>query len=211
MATHRARINTLIVEDHFIARRGLLAVLQEIVPSVHVVATATNASEALRAARSDSLDLAIIDVRLGSRPNGLKLTKALAAEFPDLKILMYSADTTPYRLKDAKESGARGYTVKGKDMEEFEKALTAVLAGGEYFPKQQLPEPDIWPLTETEDKNILPLVAKAMRDVNIAKKLGIQMATVRTHIRNIMSKLSLRSRDALRREARRRYPPDLGE
>lgn len=211
MATHRTRIKTLIVEDHFIALRGLRDVLREIVPAVQVVATATNASEALRAARIQSLDLAIIDVRLGSRPNGLKLTKELVAEFPNLKILMYSADTTPYRMKDAKESGARGYTVKGKDMEEFEQALITVLAGGEYFPKQKLPEPDVWPLTKTEDKKILPLVAKTMRDVNIAKMLNIKMTTVRTHVRNIMSKLDLHSRLELRREARRRYPPDLNE
>jgi DNA-binding NarL/FixJ family response regulator len=211
MATHRVQIKTLIVEDHFIALRGLCDVLEEIAPEVHVVATATNGDEALRAARDHPLDLAIIDVRLGSRPNGLKLTKDLAAAFPDLKILMYSADATPYRMKDAKESGARGYTVKGKDMEEFEQAITTVLAGGEYFPTQKLPKPDIWPLTKTEDKKILPLVAKTMRDVTIAKKLGIEMATVRTHVRNIMSKLSLRSRAALRREARRRYPPDLAE
>ncbi len=211
MTIHRTQIKTLIVEDHFIALRGLRDVLKEIVPEVRVVATAANAGEALRAASDQSLDLAIIDIRLGSRPNGLKLTKDLATAFPDLKILMYSADATPYRMKDAKECGARGYTVKGKDMDEFEQAIITVLAGGEYFPKQKLPKPDVWPLTKTEDKKILPLFAKTMRDVTIAKKLGIEMATVRTHVRNIMSKLSLRSRAALRREARRRYPPDLGE
>lgn len=200
------RVKTLLVDDHEVVRRGLIALLTEVLPSVDVVATATNAEETLQVVTTHSLDLIIMDIRLvGSKQHGLDLTEDLNMRFPDLAIVIYSADTNIELVRRAQEAGARGYINKNDGSEIIKQAIEKVANGGTHFPK--LPR-EIEPPTQGE-KKVMKLLAKDKDDSEISTELDITGATVRTHCRNIMSKLDLHNRLELRREARKRYPPDL--
>ncbi len=202
------RIRTLLVDDHEVVRRGLIALLTEMLPRVDVVATATGADEALQVVTTHSLDLVIMDIRLvGSKQHGLDLTEDLNTRFPDLAIVIYSADTNIELVRRAQQAGARGYINKSDGSEIIKQAIERVTNGGTHFPK--LPR-EIEPPTPGEQK-VMKLLAKDKGDSEISTELDITEATVRTHCRNIMSKLDLHNRLELRRETRRRYPPDLDE
>lgn len=201
------RIKTLLVEDHEMMLHGLTSYLREFIPHVEVVATAENAEAAQRAITTHPLDLIIMDIHLRSKPNGLDLTEELNKQFPEIAILIHSADDNIELVRRALHAGARGYIAKGAGKEIFKQAIDVVTNGMTYFQKL---EQEIEELTRSEEK-VMNLLAQDKRDMDIAKELTIKPATVRTHCCNIMSKLDLHSRLELRREARRRYPPDLDE
>lgn len=209
MATHPQQIQALIVDDHPCTSRGLTVLIQEFVPTIRVVATANNAEEARQVVNSRQVDLVIMDIRLRSAPNGLDLTAELQRAFPKLRILICSMDKNPYLVKQASDAGARGYVLKSALGEQFKIAIDTVMNGGTYS-EVPLPPQDIEKLTEREEE-VMRLIANAFSDLDIAMALDISEATVRTHCSNIMSKLGLTNRDDLRREARKRFPPDLDE
>jgi DNA-binding NarL/FixJ family response regulator len=203
-----SRIRALIVEDHEMMLHGLTTYLTEFIPLVDVVATATSANEALQLVTTHALDLIIMDIHLKSKPNGLDLTEELNKQFPEIAILIHSADDNVEHVRRAQQAGARGYINKGVGKDVFKQAIDVVINEATYFPK--LPQ-EMEALTESE-KAVMKLLARDKKDTDIAKELNnIRPATVRTHCCNIMSKLDLHSRLDLRREARRRYPPDLDE
>ncbi len=202
-----SHIKTLIVEDHEMMLHGLTTYLTEFIPLVEVVATATSADEALQVVTTHSLDLIIMDIYLKSKPNGLDLTEELNKQFPEIAILIHSTDTNIELVRRAQQAGARGYINKGAGKEIFKKAIDVVTKGGTYLPKL---DQEVEELTKSE-KKVMKLLAQDKKDADVATELAIKPATVRTHCCNIMSKLDLHSRLELRREARRRYPSDLGE
>ncbi len=198
------RIKTLIVEDHEMMLHGLTTYLTEFIPLMEVVATATSAKEALQVVTTHSLDLIIMDIYLKSKPNGLDLTEELNKQFPEIAILFHSADTNIELVRRAQQAGARGYINKGAGKKIFKNAIDVVINNGTYFQKL---DREVEKVTRSE-KKVLELLAQDKKDADIATELAIKPATVRTHCCNIMSKLDLHSRLELRREARRRYPPD---
>lgn len=209
MATHPQQIQTLIVDDHPCTSRGLTVLFSEFVPAIQVVATAKNADDARRVLKNQQVDLVIMDIRLGSRPNGLDLTAEIQSAFPNLLVLICSLDKNPYLVKRAIEAGARGYVLKDASGEQYKNAIDTITAGGTYL-GPPLPPRDIEKLTGREEE-AMKYLAKDWSDEDIAKKLAIEETTVRTHCTNIMSKLGLRNRKELVAEAKRRYPPDLDD
>ncbi len=182
-----SHIKTLIVEDHEVMLHGLTTYLKEFIPLVEVVATTASASEALQLVTTHALDLIIMDIHLGPHQNGFTLIKDLSRQFPNLAILIYSADTNIELVRRAQQAGSRGYINKGAGKEIFKQAIDVLSKGMTYFPKltQEVEE-----LTHSEQK-VMKLLAQDKKDADVATDLEIKPATVRTHCCNIMSKLDL--------------------
>ena len=117
-------IRTLVVDDHADFRRRLKEFLAS-EPEIEVVGEAGDAQEAILKARELQPDLVLMDVRMPGI-NGISATRQLKDEMPELKVLMLSLyDIDEYR-KAALDSGASGYVVKIKLVQELIPAIRAV-------------------------------------------------------------------------------------
>ena len=123
-------MRVLIVDDHAIVRRGLMAFLSD---GFHGAAfgEAGDGRQALEHLRNGEWDVALLDINLPGK-NGLELLKELKAEWPGLPVLVLSAHPEDQFAIRALKAGAGGYMTKESAPEELAKAIHKILAGGRY-------------------------------------------------------------------------------
>jgi DNA-binding NarL/FixJ family response regulator len=118
---------TVVVDDHDIARLGLVAILESI-PGVRVVAEASDAMGAIEAVRMHRPDLVLMDVRMPDT-EGLAAARQIRAGWPSTRVVMVSYwDVPEYRI-EALRAGATGYISKGAPREEIVDEVDRVLRG----------------------------------------------------------------------------------
>ena len=121
----------LVVDDHYIMRRGLTELLGQ-QPNFTVGAAVNNAEEALEIARGERFDLAIVDISLG-RMDGIELTDRLKTEHPELTVLILSMHEEQQYADRALRAGASGFVAKQRAGEILLGAIHQVLRGEQYF------------------------------------------------------------------------------
>ena len=134
----------LIVDDHPIVRDGL-AQLINLEGDLEVRAKAGNIAEAVKAVKTQRIDLAIVDMLLKNE-TGIQVIKKIKALCPNLIVLMFSMSDDSKYIKQAFEAGARGYITKDELSEKIIDAIRQVLDGRIYlskklakkFPKHQI-------------------------------------------------------------------------
>ena len=192
-------IKVFIVDDNFVARRGLRSVL-EAENEILVVGEASSGSEAIKRLRDCPADVVLMDIRM-SDIDGIEATAALLRENPEARVLMATVIEDPVVHMNAMLAGARGYMVYGHFApESLIDAIRAVASG------QRVNIPPISEeaglratdcrtsgLTQREDE-ILKLIAAGKDNREIAASLEIEEKTVKNHINNIYSKIGVRSR-----------------
>lgn len=124
--------HVLVVDDHYIVRRGLTELLSQ-QPGLTVFAAVASAEEALEVVRREPVDLAIVDISLGGM-DGLELTIRLKRDYPDLPVLILSMhDKVPYADR-AQQAGAYGFVAKQEAGDEVLLAIRRILDGHTYYP-----------------------------------------------------------------------------
>ena len=119
------RHRVLIIDDHPLLRRGMVALLSD-QPDIHVCGEAQDAKGALQAMRDLTPDVALVDINLPGA-NGLELIKLMLAEHPKLRILVVSMhDESLYALRSLR-AGAKGYLMKAEALDQM---VNAVRRGG---------------------------------------------------------------------------------
>lgn len=126
-----ARTRILVVDDHYIVRRGLCELLSQ-QPGYEVGAAVNNAQQAIEAARHEPFDLAIVDLSLGEI-DGIELTGRLKSEHPDLVVLILSMHDESLYAHRAAGAGASGFVAKQRAGEMLLPAIHRVLRGEFYF------------------------------------------------------------------------------
>jgi NarL family two-component system response regulator LiaR len=196
-------IRILIVDDHTIVRKGIRALLGEI-PDIEVVGEAADGQEAIVQADRLRPDVILMDLAM-PRMDGIEATRQIKARQPESRILVMTSFATDEKVLPAIKAGARGYLLKEsapedlvqgiRQMQRGESSLHPVIARkvlqeiSDTSDRPPTPEP----LTEREVE-VLLLVAQGLSNQEIAEKLNITAATVRTHVSNIMGKLYLANR-----------------
>ncbi len=186
-------LRILLVDDHPLVREGLRSRLQT-EPGYEVVAEAGSADEALIALKQAAPDLALLDVGL-RQGSGIELARALLAQAPALRVLMFSMYDNPEYVQRALEAGASGYVLKDASVEALLAAIEAVRAGGTYLSpgltrrmfRAQAPKPVLSP----RESEILSALARGETSKDIARRLDLSVRTVETHRQNIKRKLAL--------------------
>ena len=189
-------LNVVIVDDHVALRRGMEMLLRR--AGHHVVGTADDAEsgEALILRRKP--DVALVDLALPGM-SGAELTRSLLGADPQLRIILYTGAADEHQLLDGLNAGAAGFALKSGDPEELEEAFRTVAAGGDYI------DPRLTPLlakgsgerTSTlspREREIMGLLSRGLSGEEAAKRLFLSPETVRTHVRNAMSKLGAATR-----------------
>lgn len=196
-------MRVLLADDHRLVRAALRSLLES--RGVEVVAEAANGCEAVEQARLHRPDVVVMDVSMPIM-NGLIATRRMAAELPDVKVVMLTASEGDADLFDAIKSGADGYLLKDTDPEEFFALLSGVTDGVPAVPpllaqkilrefsRVNATVSAADELTERERDVLRLLVHGVSSNRALAKQLGVSENTVRYHLRNIMDKLHLHSR-----------------
>ena len=189
-------LNVVIVDDHVALRRGMELLLRR--AGHHVVGTADDAEagEALILRRKP--DVALVDLALPGM-SGAELTRSLLKEDPAVRIILYTGAADERQLLDALDAGAAGLALKSGDPEELEQAILTVAGGGDYL------DPRLTPLLakggngrdktlSPREREILGLLSKGLSGEEAATQLFLSPETVRTHVRNAMTKLGAATR-----------------
>ncbi|BAS29276.1 LuxR family transcriptional regulator [Limnochorda pilosa] len=202
------KTRVLIAEDHAFVREGTRRILEE-QADCEVVAEAADGESAVELARRMRPDVALVDIRL-PRLNGVEVTRRLRSTSPGTRVLILSAYDDDDYVFALMEAGAAGYLLKTAPAREVVEAVRSVAKGetvlhpaitqkiarlwseGGSRPAPSPPR-DEHPLTPRE-MEVLRLVAKGLRNMQIAEALHVSVRTVEGHLSSIFGKLGVTSR-----------------
>ena len=211
-------IALLVVDDHTLFRRGLIALLSQD-ERFRVVGEAGDVGEALRVLAKIQPDLLLLDNHLPG-VKGVDAIGALKEASPDLRILMLTVSEDEDDLSKALQNGADGYLLKTAESDQLCEALVKVHeghsvispamltklvsglrhpAGNGQSPNERTPAATAHPLQELDklsprEKDIFLLIAKSLSNKQIARDLDIAETTVKIHVQHIFKKMNLTSR-----------------
>ncbi|MCL0093795.1 response regulator transcription factor [Dehalococcoidia bacterium] len=198
------QIKVLVVDDHALFRGGVVGVIasQE---DMQVVAEAENGREAIEKAREVQPDIVIMDLSMPVM-GGVEATRLLLEVVPEANVLMLTISEKDEDLFDAMKSGARGYILKGADPDELVRAVTHITQGGVIISPAMAPKllAEVGVSKDPQkreglglsprEREILALIADGLTDREIAEELFISVNTAKTHLKNILTKLQVKSR-----------------
>jgi DNA-binding NarL/FixJ family response regulator len=201
-------IGVLVVDDHEVVRRGLLAFLGS-EPDIDVVGQAAGGAEALEllaAMESDGRrpDVIVMDLQMAP-VDGIESTRQIRARWGDVKVVALTSFAEEDRVHAALQAGASGYILKDSDADDVAAAVRAAHRGEvkiDALVARRLMSSIRHPadtdhrasdLTSRE-LDVLRLVAAGKPNKQIAAELSISERTARTHVSRILRKLRLTSR-----------------
>jgi two-component system, NarL family, response regulator LiaR len=196
-------IRVLVVDDHPVVRRGIKSLLAE-ESDIQVIGEATNGKEAIQQVASLHPDVILMDLVMPEM-NGVEAIQRITASHPEARILVMTSFAADDKVFPSIKAGALGYLLKDSDPEDLIRMIHQVYRGElSIHPAiarkviQELNRPPEGPLTPeplTErEVEILQLLAQGVENKEIARRLVLREATVRTHVSNILSKLQLANR-----------------
>jgi len=188
-------IRVLVVDDHPLMRTGIAAMLNR-EADVAVVGEAGDGREAIERYRELRPTVTLMDLRMPEL-DGIASIEAIIGEFPDARIIVLTTYEGDVDIHRALVAGACGYLLKGMVGAEVVSATRTAARGDRVIPAvvaQRLAEhtPRV-DLTEREHA-VLELVAKGLRDKDIARVIGRTEHTAKIHVKSILAKLGAADR-----------------
>jgi DNA-binding NarL/FixJ family response regulator len=188
-------IRILVVDDHTVVRQGLVALLNT-VPDLTVVAEASDGQEAVEIHRQYKPDITLMDLRL-PKLSGADAISLIRQESPGARIIVLTTFDGDEDIFRALQAGAKGYLLKGTDIDELTAAIRSVYAGKSKIPAfvaEKLAERMGGPALTTRELEVLKRIVAGRSNREIASDLHISEATVKTHINSLLSKLNVSDR-----------------
>jgi DNA-binding NarL/FixJ family response regulator len=190
-----APIRVLTVDDHPLLREGIAAVLEG-QPDMVVVGEATNGVEAIEQFRALRPDVTLMDLQMPEM-DGIAAIGAIRREFPHARIIVLTTYDGDFLAVRAIKAGAAGYLLKSMLRKELLDTIRAVHAGKRRIPPEVavgIAEHHSEDGLSDREIDVLRLVAAGRANKIIADDLAISEETVKSHMRNIMAKLSASDR-----------------
>ena len=205
-------IRIVLADDQAVVRDGLQLLLSAS-GSVDVVAAAADGTEAVRLVVEHRPDVALLDLRMPEL-DGAQVTAALAERAPEVRVLILTTYADDDAILPALRAGAAGYLTKDASGEQLVAAIERVAAGetvldpsvqrrlvellrtGAPVSSAPVPEAPAEGLTRRE-VDVVKLVAEGLTNQQIARRLVVSEATVKTHLNNVLAKLDVDGRPGL--------------
>ena len=198
--------SVVLADDQDLVRSGLRALLEA--RGVEVLAEAENGRVALAATRSHRPDVLVMDIRMPVM-DGIDATRELLGEGLATRVLILTTYDLDEYVYQALRAGAAGFMLKATPADRLVDAIEVVAAGEALLaptltqrliaehvrrppPTTGVPE-ELRELTKRE-REVLALVARGLTNDEIAATLVVSLATIKTHVNRILTKLGLRSR-----------------
>ena len=201
------KIRVLAADDQRVVREGL-AMLLGLLPDVEVAGTAADGEEVLALAAELKPDVILMDLRM-PRMDGVEATRRLRERDPAVKVVVLTTYADDRSVIDALRAGALGYLTKDAGAAEIQQALHRVAGGqaaldpavqrhlveaiAEGVPagSSSAPPPDGLTARESE---VLTLIAGGLSNTEIAERLVVSEATVKSHVNHLLAKIGARDR-----------------
>ena len=202
MKHFKKNIRIILADDHTLVRAGVRALLEKI-PGVEVAGEAGDGREALNLVRLHQPDVVLMDIAM-PRLNGLDAAARIAAEFPEVRVIILSMHNNEEYYWRALKAGAAGYLLKKAATAELETALQRVVHGDVYLSREisrrlvkKIPLQGIAerksPLEQltSRQREILQLIAEGQNTKEIGEILKVSPKTVEYHRLKLMHSLNI--------------------
>jgi DNA-binding NarL/FixJ family response regulator len=206
----------VIADDQRIVREGLVTIVASL-PGMEVVATAADGAEAVAAVAEHRPDVVLMDLRMPGL-DGVGATAAIRRDHPGVRVVVLTTYADDSSVLGALEAGAGGYLTKDASRDDIRRAIEAAAAGHSVLDPaarevlldaaRSAPTPPSRPavlpdgLTDREAE-VLGLITEGLTNAEIAGRLYVSEATVKTHVNRIFAKTGSRTRTAAAAYARR--------
>ncbi len=202
-------VRVVVADDQAVVRDGLVLLLSAS-DDIEVVGAAADGEEAVQLVLRTRPDVALLDLRM-PKLTGDQVTEALAREAPEVRVLVLTTFADDDAILPALRAGAVGYLTKDASSEQLVGAIRDVAAGRTVLDasvQRRLVElvaapgapaasaPDLGGLTRRE-VDVVRLVAEGLTNQQIARRLVLSEATVKTHLNHVLSKLEVDGRPGL--------------
>lgn len=198
----------VVADDQTVVREGIVMLLG-LLPGIEVVGAAGDGDEAVRLVAELAPDVVLMDLRM-PRCDGVEATRRIRAEHPGTQVVVLTTFADDASLFPALRAGARGYLTKDAGGDEIVRAVESVFSGDAGLsPSIQRrllerlsdpgPQPSPGPAEPPDgltvrETEVLVLIAEGLTNQEIARKLHVSTATVKTHINNLFGKTGLKDR-----------------
>lgn len=201
MGSGYGMIRVIVVDDHEIVRKGIIAYLQTD-PDIDVIGQASSGYDGANLILQEKPDVVLMDLMMDNG-NGIEATKQVMQEMPACKIIILTSYYDDQQVFPALEAGAFSYLLKTSSADEIVAAIKKAASGENVIePKvatklmtsfrreQRKPHDE---LTERE-MEVLLCIGNGMTNQEISEQLYIGIKTVKTHVSNILAKLDVHDR-----------------
>jgi DNA-binding NarL/FixJ family response regulator len=197
----------VLIEDNRLLREGIAALIRS-EPGFEILASSADADEAMRTVREAKPDIVLLDFGLADH-DSLSLTATLRADVPEARVIVMGLLPAHEDVADYVRAGASGFIMKDATFDQFFATIRAVAAGAEVLPREltravfaQIVEDSVRDLPRVmeavlltnRERQVVGLLGEGLANKEIATRLHIAVHTVKSHVHNVLEKLSLRSR-----------------
>jgi DNA-binding NarL/FixJ family response regulator len=206
MSEHTA-IRVIVVDDQDIVRDGLVTVLS-LLDGIEVVGAGSTGAEAVDLVAEQRPDVVLMDLRMPVM-DGAAATEHIVGRYPEVAVLVLTTYDDDASISRALRAGARGYLTKDASREDIDVALRSVARGQATFDASVSArllsgltagagpgsdDPGRLAGLTAREREVLRLIGEGLNNAEIAERLFVSVATVKTHINNLFTKLDLRDR-----------------
>jgi DNA-binding NarL/FixJ family response regulator len=195
-------VRVVLADDQRVVREGLQMLLG-LLPGIEVVGAAADGEEAVRLAVAQAADVVLMDLRM-PRLDGIEATRRLAEARPGARVIALTTYADEPSVLGALRAGARGYLTKDAGAEEISRAIAAV-ARGEAALDSAVAHHVIGAVAQAEpaalpdgltprEAEVLGLIAEGLSNAEIAERLVVSPATVKSHVNRVFAKIGARDR-----------------
>jgi DNA-binding NarL/FixJ family response regulator len=190
-------IRIVVVDDHRIVREGL-ALMLDTAEGIEMVGEASSGEELFALLERVEPDVILLDVRMPGM-TGLQVLERLQVDHAEIRVLMLSMHDDAGYVQQAIRLGAMGYLLKSVGLDELVRAVIHVTSGQAYL-QGELAGALVDRPGESEvhlsprETEILTMLADGYENKQVARRLGISEATVKTHLRSLYQKLDAAGR-----------------
>ncbi len=198
-------IDVLIVDDEELVRTGLRMIL-DAEEDIRVISDARDGHEAISQARRLRPDVVLMDIRM-PRMDGLDATRHLCAEHADIRVIVLTTFDLDEHVYAALSAGASGFLLKDAPASQLLHAIRVVNAGqallapsvtrrlvSRFAEVQSTAKPHLPADLTPRETEVLSLMAQGLSNSEIATRLFVGDATVKTHVARVLAKLGVRDR-----------------
>ena len=193
------RVRVVLVDDHPVVRAGLRALLDGRPDEVVVVGEAVDAASARATIEATAPDVVLMDLNLGAGPGGIAAIRALDAAERRPRVLVLTTYQTEADVLAALDAGASGYLLKDAPPDELFRAVRATARGETVLSPavaammvRRASSPG--PVMTAREVEILGLLAEGLGNREMARRLLVSEATVKSHLTHVYAKLGVDSR-----------------